>query len=211
MLRRISPSLLDSFQYFLSIEDEEKSAIARKELIDGFRGIKTSSPSMDAGIAFENAVVLAIKGKFQTDDEVYNDCVKECAEFCKGAIYQYHVKRELGGFMLHGVIDFLKGNRIIDLKTCRTYELGKYTGRFQHKVYLYCLRHLEIDNFTYLVSDFSDVYREDYVWKQSYADDLREAISNFKSYLENDSEMKQAFEAKDHQKETWKQSEILRG
>jgi hypothetical protein len=198
---RISPSLLDSFDYYMSIEDEEKSAIARKELIDYLSGVRTTNDAMKAGLDFEDAVVQTIQGGcvIIPNDEAYARCVAECANEVRGSLYQYHVQAELGGVIVHGFIDFLNRNKVTDLKTTAKYEIGKYTNKSQHRIYLYCLKDCGINKFTYLVSDFRNVYKEDYCWQVSYEDELKSAINDFMAYLNLDPEMKAAFEAKDHE------------
>lgn len=209
---RISPSLLDSFGYYLSIEDTEKSAQSRQEIIDGLNGIKVTNEAMQAGTDFENAVVKAVQFNFvPTDDKMYDACVVECADEVRGSIYQYHVEKEFCGVLIHGVIDFLRANRIIDTKTTSKYEIGKYRDKNQHLIYLSCLQDEGVDRFTYLVTDFKNVYKEDYFWNPKMLDTLKANIHEFLDYLENDAEMKQAFIAKDHNKQTWKNAELLKG
>jgi len=197
---RLSASLLDSFDYFLSIEDEEQSIQKRAELIAYLRGEKTTSEAMQDGLDFEQAVMLCAMGQEPDEkDEKENDCIREIAEQVKGSVYQYHVERQLGNVILHGYTDFLNRNRVDDLKTTKSYEVGKYRNRSQHRIYLYCLQPEKILDFRYIVTDFRNVYHEDYQWQPSYEDDLRTSINRFFEYLENDAEMKQAFETKDHE------------
>lgn len=208
---RISPTLLDSFNYYLSIEDREKGDSVRKELIDYLKGIKTTNAAMEAGIEFEKNIVDAVQGNYVPwNDEQYNDCVEECAKHVRGSMYQYHVEKELDGVIVHGVIDFLCGNTIIDCKTTSKYEIGKYTPHTQHLVYPYCLLAEGITNFVYLVTDFKNVYKEDYVWRPQYKDILRGHINSFMDYLKNDTEMRIAFESKDHTQKAWRDALVLK-
>lgn len=194
---RLSPTLLDSFAYYLSIQDEEQSLTKRQELIDYLNGKKVESEIMQAGQDFERAVYLASLNEKQTfEDERYADCVKEIASEICGGCYQWHAERMIGDVQVHGYIDFMKFNRIYDIKTTKDYEVGKYRDRIQHRIYLYCMQEEQIRNFSYLVTDFRNVYREDYSWIPSYEDDIKTSIDAFFSYLDNDSEMKQAYENK---------------
>jgi len=209
---RISPSQLDSFAYYLSVEDSEKSDAVRQEMLDSLRGIKVANEAMQAGIDFETDVFNYAQGIYEAGkNDKYNACVAECAENIYGSIYQYHVERVIDGVCIHGVIDFLNRNNITDLKACDSYSIGKYQERSQHLIYLACLEDFGIDHFTYLVSDFRNVYKEDYVWQPTMLDTLRGRITRFFDYLENDVEMKTAFEAKDHNKQTWQDAILLKG
>jgi len=194
---RLSPTLLDSFDYYLSIEDEEQSQQKRQELIDYLNGKKVVSEAMQKGVDFENNVVLCNMGeKIDCEDERYFDCVHEIAGIVDGSVYQWHIEREFEGVLIHGYADFINRNRVFDVKTTANYEVGKYRNRMQHRIYLACLRQERIDNFTYLITDFRNVYKEDYFWMPEYENELRTSIGLFFEYLSNDVEMKQAYEAK---------------
>lgn len=196
---RLSASLLDSFDYFLSIEDEEQSRQKRDELIAYLRGEKTTSEAMQKGLDFEQAVMLCAMGhEPDVKDERYKSCVIEIARQVRGSVYQYHVERRFDNVILHGYMDFLNRNRVDDLKTTSSYEVGKYRNRSQHRIYLYCLQPEKIVDFRYIITDFRNIYYEDYQWNPSFEDDLRTSINRFFDYLDNDTEMKQAYESKDH-------------
>jgi len=199
---RISPTLLDSFFYYLSIDDEEQCRQKRQELINYLNGIKTTSEAMENGKAFEDDVLACVQGRpLMTADQKIIACAEEIAAIVKGGTSQYHVERELDGISLHGYEDWLKRNVIYDIKTTSKYEIGKYNHKNQHRIYLYCMQPLKIDRFVYLVTDFKTVYREDYVWLPRYEEDLRANVRAWFDYLENDPEMKRAYMDKMSRKE----------
>ena len=204
---RISPTLLDSFAYYLSVEDGEQSEQKRQEIIAYLRGEKTTSEAMQNGLMFEQDVVACLQGKaLMTTDAGIIKCAEEIAGIVKGGVYQHHVEREINGVTVHGYIDFLKRNTIADVKTTKKYEIGKYNKKNQHRIYLYCTQPMKIDRFAYLVTDFKNVYREDYQWLDNYETDLKTNIQAFFDYLENDNEMKTAYmqkmEALDSERKT---------
>lgn len=191
---RISPTFLDSFGYYLSIEDDEQSKTARQELIDRLAGVKHEpNEAMQKGIDFENAVLAYWINEQVQPSSPYDECVKEVAEYIKGSISQVHVETEIAGGIVHGYIDFLRGNQIYDVKTCSSYDVGKYLGRNQHLVYLYALRNDNIRRFQYMITDFRNVYKEDYFYNPNIEKQLTANIREFLTYLENDKEMKDAF------------------
>ena len=193
---QISPTFLDSFAYYIAKEDGEQE---RAELLARLRGEPTEiSESMQRGIDFETAVGKFRDGTYEMvpGQESYDSCVMEISRLVAGGIPQMHVERELGGVLVHGYIDFLNANWIYDIKTTKSYEVGKYLQRNQHLAYLYCLEPCDIRHFGYLVTDFRNVYAEDYHWHPSFTDRLRGNIAAFFDYLEVDKEMREAFEAK---------------
>lgn len=186
-MHRLSPTFLDSFAYYLRSEGDEK----RQELLDRLRGIRREpTEAMQKGIDFEDSVVLAAEGLYEGDDP----CVIEVGRTVAGSVWQHHVERELGGVLLHGYLDAFNGGLVFDIKTTGKYEIGKYRNNNQHMAYLYCLRDLRVDHFAYLVTDFKNVYREDYHWTPAFESRLRANVSEFLDYLSVDPEMKEAFE-----------------
>ena len=200
---RLSPTMISAVEYYLSLEDEDRSAQARAELLARMRGEPLpASEAAQKGQAFEDMVFCLCNG--DSPGEVDNKllaCGKEVAGIVKGSLWQVHVGREIGGVMLHGYIDCLRGNHIFDIKTTRKYEIGKYLHNTQHLAYLYCLRETEVRHFSYVVSDFRSVYREDYDWYDGMVDLLKAKVAGFFDYLAVDDEMRQAYESRDHEKE----------
>jgi len=89
-------------------------------------------------------------------------------DYFKDAIPQLHVSATLetkyGTVELYGYIDELLPFKVCDLKTTSKYNAFKFKDNWQHKVYPYCL--IEngnlINDFEYVVTDFKQVFIEQY-------------------------------------------------
>jgi hypothetical protein len=198
-MNRLSPSFLDSFAYYLSIEDEDAADARRLELIARLKGEELPpNEAMLNGQKYEKDVMDAVCGIYKLSGDVfYDSCVFDAAKIIDDSIYQYHVQAELDGVLIHGYIDFLNGNHLYDTKfVVDTPDIGKYRNSNQHKSYLFCCQAMNITNFTYLIADGKQLYKEFYQWKPSFVDDLKSNIRQFFDYLSNDSEMELAYKAK---------------
>ncbi|MGD9162839.1 MAG: hypothetical protein PVG39_30815, partial [Desulfobacteraceae bacterium] len=168
--------------------------VARKSILDRLRGMSVPNAAMQKGIDFESNVVLAMDGKYvPKKEDKYSKCVNECSRLLAGSIHNQFACMKFDGFILEGWMDFIRINRVFDLKTTKKYTLGKYINNFQHRFYLYCLMDSCVNNFTYLITDFRSVYREDYQWEKSFVHDIRSGINGFMDYLDRDKEMKVAY------------------
>lgn len=82
----------------------------------------------------------------------------------RGGQFQYKAKKSVnvGGieFLLYGKLDVLKAGTIYDIKFSKNYDRGKYFGSTQHPLYLELVP--EAGEFTYLVSNGTDVWTETY-------------------------------------------------
>jgi hypothetical protein len=189
----ISPTFLDSFRRYLTLESVEASDAARQELLDRLRGVKhPPNEAMQRGLDFEADVCAACDRKFEPKNTDYDWYVKEIAEYVDGARRQVHVEAEvLPDITIHGYIDFLLPGLIVDTKTTLAYEWGKYLHNTQHLAYLFALP--DVRNFEYVVTDFKGVYRERYTWKPEFGNELKARVRQWMNYLECDEEMKEAF------------------
>ena len=191
-LMLITPSLLDSFHYYMSVDDSEDWAPAVRE--DFLRTLRRerSAPNeaMQAGIDFEAAIQ-----KF--DDAVNLSAADEdtpiahFAQIVSGGFWQEAVKKQLGNYLLYGKIDVIKGDTAYDIKRTSNYETGKYYGSAQWRTYLLCTG---LPKFEYLISDGR------YMWKESYSNndnieaELRGQINEFEQYLKNDPVARELYE-----------------
>jgi len=201
-MKYLSPSLLDSFAYYISVRDDEQKEIKRKEIIDRLNGVKTpSTPAQIEGLNFEGAVYEAcVLGKYKDKNQRYADCVNEIADIVRGGAYQHAINIEVNGVRFFSLpdkpiaIDFINVNTAYDVKTTSKYEVGKYQFYNQHLVYLLALRNEQIDNFMYLITDFKNVYKEFYQWKPSFGATLKSNMAEFFNYLTADNEMNTAYQ-----------------
>jgi len=140
-------------------------------------------------IIYEKEIVKHNKPEFAIDY-----VVKDIGDIVKSGLWQQSVKKEIKvgnqEFLLYGRTDVIKRNTIYDIKFTSNYELGKFLDSSQHLIYLYCTG---LPNFSYLISDGEDWWREDYHNHEQVKDQIKSKIADFMSYLENDFEAKQMF------------------
>ena len=195
----ITPSLLNSYQYY--IQDEFKSpADSRADFLKTLsRERFEPNEAMQKGIDFERDVQLATDelneiNIFHDDYDGRQEIVNRMARKVKGGLWQQTCKKELKignqEFLLYGRMDVVKRDTIYDIKFTSNYELGKFLDSSQHRIYLYCLG---LPKFQYLISDGEEYWTENYRNHEGIEDELKGMISDFMSYLENDKEAKQMF------------------
>lgn len=168
-------TLLDAFQWYLDSEQET----AEKDFIDKINRVPFQSDAADKGKAFndlidvcltkgwtsnELSVMENIQSKYGFNTELIDSLVKEL----QGSVPQYFCSRVLhtskGSIEIYGYMDFIKFTKAIDLKTTKTYTLGKYDKSWQKVVYPWCLVEdgIFVDEFEFLVTDFEHIYKEPY-------------------------------------------------
>lgn len=127
----------------------------------------------------------------------YSECVIACGKIVEDGLWQQSVKKEIRvgnqEFLLYGRTDVIKRDTIYDIKFTSNYELGKFLDSSQHLIYLYCSG---LPNFSYLISDGKDWWREDYHNHAGVEDEIKSKVSEFLDYLEGDKEAKEMFLAK---------------
>ncbi len=195
----ITPTLLNSFQYY--IQDEYKSpADSRADFLKTLSREKFEpNEAMQKGIDFENDIKIAYEPFHQIDihHEDYDErqhIVNIFAKMVNGGLWQQTCKKDLTvgnqEFLLYGKCDVVKRDTIYDIKFTSNYEVGKFLDSTQHLIYLYCL---DLPKFQYLVSDGEEYWVEDYHNHKGIEDEIKSKISDFLSYLENDKEAKEMF------------------
>lgn len=208
---RFYATLLDSFQYYLSKVDDDN---AFQDFIDRLNRKPFYSEAAVKGTAFNELVDKVISGEvsigdLETDkkgnvlysyaegDEVKNfpfkpEIVRQFASQLRGAIPQKYVEAVLstnrGNVLLYGFIDEILMDKVIDIKTTGRYEFPKYLHAYQSKVYPYCLSKngVFVDRFEYLITDFRNIYIEEYPYKperditelQRFSEQLIDFIEN---------------------------------
>ena len=187
----ITTSLLNSYAYY--IQDEWKSpAESRADFLKTLSREKFEpNEAMQKGIDFENEVF----GYCSLDKELpIVSPMTEIGEIVKGGLWQQSVKKEITvgnqEFLLYGRTDVIKRDTVYDIKFTSNYELGKFLDSSQHLIYLYCS---DLPNFSYLISDGKEFWREDYHNHAGIENEIKSKISDFLGYLENDKEAKEMF------------------
>lgn len=168
-------TLLDAFQWYLDTEQET----AEQDFLDKINRVPFQSDAAEKGSAFNDVLDIKLKqvplpeetrkseellAKYKFNSNLlYELSIRLC-----GSVPQYFCKRTLetskGTLELYGYVDYILYQKAIDLKTTKTYTLGKYATNWQQVVYPWCLagEGVIINEFEFLVTDFENIYREPY-------------------------------------------------
>lgn len=195
----LTPSLLNSFSWYLKESFTKTEAEQRQEFLQTLRREKTEpNKAMQKGIDFENDVKIATEYKYeywQDNKTVEYDSVIDClANIVQDGLWQQSVKKDLKvgnhDFLLYGRTDVIKRDTVFDIKFTSNYEIGKFQDSSQHLIYLYCS---ELPKFSYLISDGKDWWREDYFNHAGIEGEIKSKVSEFLDYLEGDKEAKELY------------------
>ena len=159
------PSLLDSYKWYQASESDN----SEQELIDKINRKPFSSDAADKGTWFNELIDLCLKGSEKHGVEFLSGPAEIILERLIGSVKQVHTSTTLDvdgkTVELYGYIDYVQQDRVIDLKTTKSYELGKYKDSLQLHFYPVSLidEGNEINAFEFLVTDFENVYPEVYM------------------------------------------------
>lgn len=164
--------------------------------------------AMDRGTAFNEVVDCLIENRKSDKMEIvsnketgtisanYNKRTFEfpialCKEFANhfsGALTQQYCEGVLstkyGNVMLYGYIDALMPFFVADIKTTSKYNAFKFKDNWQHIVYPYCLKCMDIhiDTFEYRVTDFKNTWSE--VYNFNPLTDVPKLINHCEAFIE---------------------------
>ena len=175
---RITQSLLSAWEWAFKRDDgyEDFLCTLRREK-------KQPTQAMLDGIRFENCLNGVLKGENIPEDHEWYKVITEMAQELDGAQQQVTLFREVEvdgqPFLLHGVLDYLRGSHIWDCKFSKTYHLNKYLTSPQTPMYLTLVP--EAFDFTYIISDGKYVYREKY--SRDIVPPIEPTIKYFMQYL----------------------------
>lgn len=166
---KIYPSLLDSWYNYSIGRWETKSSILSKLSRVKF----PQSNAMLRGIALEKAVNSPEVSYYADGFYFKKNIIEEIREHVQGGATSVYSETILKWndkeILLYGIADYVKQNKVIDLKSTKQYSVGKYLNNFQH--HCYPLTHnkegVGIDEFEYLVTDFKEVFKETYSYNPS--------------------------------------------
>lgn len=182
----IYPSLLDSFSWYLKNESDT----ATKEFIDRINRVpQPYSEAADKGTKFNLLTDYLIGGRIpegwtQQGEEYVCPASGEAPEFrfpteiadaiaeeVMGSVTQVfcecYIPTGRGVVRIYGYCDNVIGNTVIDQKTIsKAYEFPKFLHNWQHVVYPFALNEMgvKVDTFTYLITDFKTINKEDYIY-----------------------------------------------
>lgn len=163
----ITHSLLSSWIYAIKENPFEDATSERDTYAEFVATLKReptpTTEAMQKGIDFEDLVTNILKGRGDPSHDWY-EAASSVSRIVKGGVLQFKAKREIEvagiPLLLHGRLDALKAGRIIDIKFSGSYDTGKYFDSTQHPTYLELVP--EAKEFTYLVSNGSNVWTETY-------------------------------------------------
>lgn len=184
----ITHSLLSAWLYSMRdnpYADATSETSSKEDFLRVLRREPTpTTEAMQNGIDFENLVTDIVHGVEIDPGTKWLDAAKRVAEIVKGAQLQYgaSVKMRVHNLdlVLYGRLDALKAGHIQDIKFSRSYERGKYFDSTQHPMYLEIIP--EADDFTYVVSDGTEVWTETY--RREETQSIVPIINEFLSWLD---------------------------
>lgn len=161
MGRLITPSLLDSIDWFRKSPPDWK-----QRAYEGLKNTVTRAPwnptpAIERGIAFERMVCSCLdmdEEKFMSQFKAHTPDVVKFHQRCKGGALQKVLKKDITiddvVYTLYGRSDVYFESLIVDIKTTQRFKGQKsYTDKAQAYVYAHCSG---IPAFLYLVASFDD-------------------------------------------------------
>lgn len=160
----ITPTLLNSWDYLMKVDDEYGEDAKASFLQTLSRDKFEPTEAMQKGNQFEADVFAYVDGYRPTLVDDYWECVAEIAAKVHGGVRQLAVKTEIvvngQAYLLYGKVDHLAGPWATDIKWTGNYEFPKFKDTAQHPLYLACLP--AVPSFRYLISDGRRTYEEVY-------------------------------------------------
>jgi hypothetical protein len=172
-----------------SISEEDFEREQFQGLIDRINRVPFESEAADKGTCYNELIdclILNKKPEKEMEFKTYKDLgviaaayksyiwefpldlTLKIRDYFKDSIPQVHVSAPLetkyGTVELYGYIDELLPFKVCDLKTTGKYNAFKFRDHWQHMVYPYCLIESGnlINDFEYVVTDFKQIYIEQY-------------------------------------------------
>jgi hypothetical protein len=171
---RIYPSLLNSYDKYL------RGQLDMDVLLDRINRTPVPQTAAQArGVSFEEAVIKGV------NEEMFDPYILERVRallprpMVKTQVY---CEYELGAVLFYGYVDVIGKILAVDIKTTSLYVPDCYSQSHQN-LYLPALKSRGIRSLRYVITDFKDVYQEDY----GQSVDLsyqQEQIKSFCDFLE---------------------------
>lgn len=158
----ITHSLLSAWLY---MQKNEYSEDPMAEFLTVLKREPTpTTDAMQNGIEFENLVTSILEEETEKDESIWYGAARQIADICRGGSLQHKASKRISvngmDLLLYGRLDCLKQGEIIDIKFSKRYDRGKYISSTQHPVYMELIP--EAEQFTYAVSNGSEVWTESY-------------------------------------------------
>ena len=160
-------SLLSSWLYSMK-ENPYEDATSTRDPYAEFMQVLHREPTetteaMQKGIDFENLVTSITAGGGDVSSRWFNAAYK-VAKIVGGGRLQFRAIKQVTvsgvPLVLYGRLDALKAGVVYDIKFSGSYDVGKYFDSTQHPMYMELVP--EATEFTYLVSNGSNVWPETY-------------------------------------------------
>lgn len=169
----ITPSLLNSWKYAISLENEYGNLEDFKKVIS--REQFESSEAIELGFKFEDFMI-------KNYEPTKNGC------------YQVKLSKNIttntGEYVLYGRLDCLKAGTIFDYKYTGSYDVGKFYGSYQTLIYFELCE--EANEFEYLICnnykegknlEEINLYKENYSREDIKNISISQEIDNFINWL----------------------------
>ena len=203
----------------------------RQALLDSINRVKHEpSEAADRGTVFNELIDMAVENRSTPSrsdiTDVKSDAIfahgtmnekeylfevnliYDARDYLKGAMPQVRVDADIdvdgNTVHLYGYADEVLPSKVIDLKTTKRYEFGKYSKHWQRHVYPYCLTKSgeceDIKSFEFLVCKMyesaskgmfvGEYYKEEYTFNyQQSESEVRNILRSFIGWLENNREL----------------------
>lgn len=187
---KIYPSLINAFQTFINETGYEKEGekipfVTFENLIDKINRVpELTSDAAKKGIDFENVV-------FGKNAEYGNVFETELVEKVRGYIPKYRREQQYIELyikslntLVYGYSDCVGMGKVFDIKTTSNYEFPAYLNNPQ-LLYMKALEPSGVIGMSYLVTNFRDVYKEDYYLQDYDFSTIYGTIAHFIEFIEN--------------------------
>ena len=185
----ITHSLLSSWLYSMKTSPYEDATTERdpyQEFLQVLRREPTpTTDAMQNGIDFEDLVTAIVNNDQEgmQRNPKWFDAAAKVAQIVRGGRLQYKAREEIEvsgmTFVLYGRLDALKSGVVYDIKFSKGYDRGKYIDSTQHPTYLEIVP--EAEEFTYLISNGTEVWTETY--RRDETRDIKLVITDFVMFL----------------------------
>lgn len=180
-------SLLYSWLYAIKENPYEDATTERDPMAEFMQVLRRepteTTEAMQNGIDFEDLVTDIVNGRGDAENKWF-DAAQKAAAIVRGGQLQYKARKTITvsgiDFVLYGRLDCLKAGTVYDLKFSKSYDRGKYIDSTQHPTYMEIIP--EATQFTYIVSNGTDVWTETY--RRDEVSDIKPVIADFVSWLE---------------------------
>jgi hypothetical protein len=168
---KLYPSLLNCYDRF------EKGYLTEQELIDRINRVPVpQTEAQQKGVSFEEAVIKGL------NEETFDPVIlAQTRSLLPRPMLrtQFYCEYQLDNVLLYGYVDVLGKMFAADIKTTSNYKPGNYEQNHQN-FYLRALKAKGVRSLRYIITDFKEVYQEEY----DHSVDLTKQELQIKSFCE---------------------------